>query len=279
MLNRTSNPGFATTVICASFLVSACGGGGDGGSPSGSSASSGGDFSTLKAGLFNATVTYTNTNGAPPKTATTYLSPTGQFAIVFGANAGLSFGTLTFDRLKINGTSNDYRQLTPDNPDPKGFLEEKDPRQGKIKGAITSQGSATFTTSDSEDQVNTTVTLQRQNALSNLGLSLSRVSGTYVMSVTGEPDVSLSVDSNGSLYAEYYTVATGCRLGGIESLSVPDPSINAFNIAYTMSGCTKDIRNGDYSGVGFVGPTTDQRMQMIFAAHNGKVAMRFEGIK
>jgi len=65
----------------------------------------------------------------------------------------------------------------------------------------------------------------------------------------------------------------------MEGLSVPNPSINVFNISYTMSRCDTKIRNGEYSGVGFFGPTTNGRMQMIFAAHNGKVAMKFEGIK
>ncbi|WP_417566585.1 hypothetical protein [Marinobacter sp.] len=274
MTKKMSDPGLAATMLCASLMLSACGGGGGGGGGGdpGSSGSSGGNLSTLKAGLYTANVIYTNTTIS--KTATTYLSPTGQLAIVFGKSSGLSFGTLTFDSIKISGTSHDYRQVDPGSPDPKGFLEDKGIQEGTIKGTIISQGSATFSTSDPAGQVNTNVTLQRQNALSDLRLSLSRASGTY-----GSSDVTLDVNADGSVFSQYYTGATGCQLVGTESLSVPDPSINVFNIAYTMSNCFDVDRNGEYSGVGFFGPTKDQRMQMIFAAHNGKVAMKFEGIK
>ncbi|WP_273208111.1 hypothetical protein [Marinobacter subterrani] len=265
MCERTFNPVLATTMLCASLILSACGGGG---TSSVSSGSSGGTGTTLKAGLYKAKVLYLN--GNPQQTATTYLSPTGKFAAVFGGNSGLTLGNLDFANTRITGTSSDYRQ-----PDPKGFFEAKGVEDGTITGTITSQGSATFSTSDAEGQVDTNVTLQRQNALSDLGISLERASGIYVMSVTGQPDVALTVNSDGSLNAQYYD----CQLGGIETLSVPDPSINVFNISYTMSNCNDDNRSGEYSGVGFFGPTTNGSMQMIFAAHNGIVAMKFEGIK
>lgn len=261
-------------MLCASLILSACGGGG---SDSGGSVDSGGTDTTLEAGLYKANVTYVN--GARSQTATTYLSPTGKFAAVFGENAGLTLGTLEFANAKINGTSNDYRQLDPDQPNPKGFFEAKGVEEGTITGTVLSQGSATFSTSDTEGKVNTNVTLQRQNALSDFGISLGRASGTYEASVTSEPGAALTVQTDGTVEAHYYTNTTGCQLFGMEGLSVPNPSINVFNISYTMSRCDTKIRNGEYSGVGFFGPTTNGRMQMIFAAHNGKVAMKFEGIK
>jgi hypothetical protein len=273
MFERISDPGLVTTMLCASLILSACGGGGSSSGSSGTSSSSGGGATTLKAGLYKAKVTYVN--GASSQTATTYLSPTGKLAAVFGGNAGLTLGTLEFDNAKISGTSHDYRHLDPEDPSPKGFFENKGDEEGTITGTVLSQGAATFSTADGSGQVNTRVTLQRQNALSDFGISLGRASGTYVMSVTDQPNVSLTVNSDGSLDAQYYD----CYLGGIETLSVPDPSINVFNISYKMSNCSKDIREGDYSGVGFFGPATDGRMQMIFAAHNGKVAMKFEGIR
>ncbi|KMQ75960.1 hypothetical protein [Marinobacter subterrani] len=270
MFKRTFNSGLAATVLCASVLLSACGGGGGSGSSGGSAspASSDGDATTLKAGLYKAKVLYLN--GNPQQTATIYLSPTGKFAAVFGGNSGLTLGNLDFANTRITGTSSDYRQ-----PDPKGFFEDKGVEDGTITGTITSQGSATFSTSDAKGQVDTNVTLQRQNALSDLGISLGRASGTYVAS----PDVFLNISSDGSLYAEHYTLETGCRFEGTDSVSVPDASINVFNITYTMSNCNDDNHNGEYSGVGFFGPAPDGRMQMIFAAHNGIVAMKFEGIK
>lgn len=269
MFNRTSDPGLVATMLCASAILSACGGGG---SSSGSSGSSGGAATALKAGLYTARVTYVN--GNPQQTATTYLSPTGKFAVVFGGNSGVSLGKLDFANARISGTSTDYRQA-----DPKGFFEDKGVEDGTITGTVLSQGSATFSTSDAEGKVNTNVTLQRQNALSDLGISLERSSGIYVASVTGEPDVALAVQTDGSVDAHYYTGTTGCQLVGMEGLSVPNPSINVFDIRYTMSNCDTIIRNGEYAGVGFFGPTTDGRMQIIFAAHNGNVAMKFTGIK
>ncbi len=275
MFRRTFNSGLAATVLCASVLLSACGGGGGSGSSgsSASSASSGGDATTLKAGLYVADVKYVN--GAPSQKAVTYLSPTGTFAIIFGGGAGLSFGTLAFDSSNISGTSIDYRQLVSDQPNSEGFVEDRSVFEGAISGTISSLESGSFSTVDPAGKVNTNVTLKRQNSLSDLGISLKRVAGTYVK---GESEVALTFGEDGSSFAQYYTQTTGCQLGGPGTLSVPVASINVFDISYTMSNCTNESRNGEYSGIGFFGPTADQRMQVVFAAHNGNVAMKFEGI-
>jgi hypothetical protein len=268
MFERISDPGLVTTMLCASLILSACGGGG---SSSGSSESPDVAAAALEPGLYEAKIDRVGIDGT--QTATTYLSPTGKFAVVFGENSGLSLGTFDFANGRISGISVDYRQ-----PDPKSFFEGKDDEEGTIAGTVRSQASAKFSTSDAESKVNTNVTLQQTkefNALSDLDISLERASGTYQAS----PDAFLQLSSDGSLYAEHYTQETGCRFEGTESVSVPDASINVFNITYTMSNCNNDNRNGEYSGVGLFGPTTDRRMQMIFAAHNGKVAMKFEGIK
>lgn len=276
MLRSTLYPGFAAIILCTSLILSACGGGG--GSSSSTTNTSGGAATTLKAGLYEAKILYVN--GAPTKAATTYLSPTGNFAAVFGGSGGLTLGNLAFANMRINGTSQDYRQLDPGQPDPKGFFEDKGAEQGVITGTITSQESATFSTADALGQVSTSVTLQRVNSLSDLVISLGNASGTYVSRVEGQSDVSLTVNGNGSLYSEYYRQATGCVLQGTETVSIPDNSINVFNITYTMSSCNNDNvnRNGEYSGVGFFGPMQDQSMRMVFAADNGTVAMRFDGV-
>ncbi|GGC56070.1 hypothetical protein [Marinobacter halophilus] len=270
MFKRTYGSGLSATIICASLVLSACGGGGG----SGGSSSSGGDASTLKAGLYEAKVEYVN--GASSQTAVTYLSPAGDFTSVFRGGAGVSIGKLAFDTTRISGVSSDYRQLGPEQLDPTGFVEDKGTQEGTINGTISSQGSATFSTTDAADQVNTNVTLQRQNLISDVGISLKRTSGTYVK---GESEVALTIGADGSLDAQYYTQTTGCQLVGIEALSVPDASINVFDINYTMSNCTNDNRNGEYSGVGYFIPMNNQQMRVVFATHNGKVAMRFSGAK
>lgn len=269
MFKRTYGSGLSATIICASLVLSACGGGGG----SGGSSSSGGDASTLKDGLYEADIRYVN--GTSSQTAVTYLSPTGEFSIVFGGSAGVSIGKLAFDSTRISGISSDYRQLG-ETTNPEGFVEDKGTQEGTINGTITSQGSATFSTTDAAGQVNTNVTLQRQNLISDVGISLSRASGTYVK---GESEVALTLGADGSLDAQYYTQTTGCQLVGIEALSVPDASINVFDITYTMSNCTNDNRNGEYSGVGYFIPMKDQQMRVVFATHNGKVAMHFTGTK
>lgn len=271
MFKQTFNSGLAATMLCAGLILSACGGGGG---SSGSSASSAGNATTLSAGLYVADVKYVN--GAPSQTAVTYLTPTGKLVLVFGGASGLTFGTLGFDRSTISGTSTDYRQLDSAQPDPTGFTEDKGVQKGTISGTIKSQQSATFATADATGKVNTNVTLQRQNALSDLGISLKAASGTYVK---GESEVALTVGEDGSLFAQYYPQTTGCNLGGPGTLSVPNTAINVFNINYTMTNCTNNDRNGAYSGAGFFGPTADGRTRMVFAADNGKVAMHFEGIK
>ncbi|MDK8463497.1 hypothetical protein [Marinobacter sp. SS13-12] len=259
MYKRTFDSGRAVTMLCASLVLSACGGGG-----SGSSSSSGGDTSTLKAGLYEAKIEYVD--GKPTQNATAFLSPTGKFAVVYGGDAGVSIGKFSFEGTRISGTSNDYRQVGPE-----GFIENKGTEEGTINGTIRSQTSATFSTSDSAGEVNTNVTLQRQNSLSDLGISLKRASGIYVK---GDSEVALTVGEDGTVDSHYYTDTTKCQLLGIETLSVHDTSINVFDISYTMTLCTNEDRRGEYSGIGFVGPAGEQ---MVFASHNGRVAMKFQG--
>jgi len=240
MPKTISDSGLAVTVLSASLMLSACGGGGGG------SDSSGGDASTLKAGLYDAEIA--RVNGSEPQIARTYLSPTGELAIDFGG--GLSFGKLEFDSSTISGTSIDYRQ--PD-ADGKGFFEDRDAREGAISGTINSQGRATFSTDDA-GEVNTEVTLQRVDDISDFGISLTEASGNYErITEPGVSKVVLTVDSNGSLIAQYYD---NCQLLGTQTRSLsPASSVNVFNITYTMSRCDNDIRNGDYSGLGFFAQT------------------------
>lgn len=268
MFQKTSESGLAATMLCASFILSACGGGGGSGGSS-SPGGSGGDATTLKAGLYEAQVTRVVDGTKKPATpALTYLSPTGKFAIDFGG--GLSFGMLEFDSSNISGTSIDYRQ--PD-ADGKGFFEDRDVRDGVISGTINSQESATFSTVDAAGEVNTEVTLQRENTASDFGTSLKQASGNYEQGVS---EVVLNVDAAGSLNAQYQP-PTNCVLSGT---LVPAASINVFDITYKMENCTDAKRNDEYSGVGFfVPPTSEVGQTIVFAAHNGKVAMRFEGTK
>jgi len=267
-----SKIGLATTMLFAGFILSACGGGGGGGSDdsSSSSSSSAGD-GTLKAGLFDATIEYVGSDRT--ESATTYISSTGKFAVIYGGNTGVSIGKLSFDGTAISGNSYDYREIGPE-----GFIEDKGD-EGTISGTINSRESATFTTSDAEGDVNTKVTLQRQNTLSDRDISLADAAGTYEK---GNSEVVLTVGSDGTVESSYYTDTTGCYLTGAQanSLSVPDASINVFDISYTMSNCTEvegeSSRNGDYTGLGFFG---DQQKQIVFTAHNEAVAMKFQGTK
>lgn len=268
---RMSDLGLATTILFTSLFLSACGS-----SSSSDSGSSGGGDGSLKAGLFDANIEYVGSDRT--ETATTYISPTGKFAVIYGGNTGVSIGTLSFDGTAISGTSYDYRQVGPE-----GFIEDKGDK-GTISGTITSQESATFSTSDEAGEVNTKVTLQRQNALSDRDISLANAAGTYsyVNPSTGETEVAVTVGSDGTVDSQYYTATTSCHLAGTQSnsLSVPDTSINVFDISYTMSNCTEvegeASRNGDYTGIGFFG---DQQRQMVFTAHNEAVAMKFSGTK
>ena len=252
-------------MLFAGLVLSACGGGGSSGS-----GSSGEDDGTLKAGLFDATIEYVGSDRT--ESATTYISPTGRFAVIYGGNTGVSIGTLSFDGTTISGTSYDYREVGAE-----GFIEDKGD-EGTISGTVRSQESATFSTSDAEGDVNTKVTLRRQNTVSDRDISLADASGNYS---TSNSEVTVTVRSDGTVDSQYYT-ATGCQLSGAQSnsLSVPDPSINVFDITYTMSDCTEvegePSRNGEYTGLGFFG---DQQRQMVFTAHNEEVAMKFQGTK
>lgn len=282
MSKRMSKIGLATTMLFAGFILSACGGGGGGGSDdSSSSSSSSVGGSTLKAGLYNTTVEYTDDDKETLEDLTSYLSPTGNFAIVYG-ELGVSIGELSFEGTNISGTSNDYRltdpgdpEPNPEPPEPRGFLEFKGIQgieEGSLTGTVTSQTSAKFTASDATGKVYAKVTLRRKNRIGDLGLSLERASGIF--NQVDPPNVALRVDESGSVFAQY-PESIGCGLNG--TLSVPDTSVNIFEITYTMEACKKEIHEGEYSGVGFLVPAGNQSKKLIFTAHNGKVGMQFEG--
>lgn len=262
MSKWTSDIGLATLLLSTGLVLSACGGGGGSGGSSSSSSASSVEDGTLKAGLYTATIEYVD--GKPTQRPTAYLSPTGRFAIVFNGSTGVSVGELTFTNASISGTSNDYRQV-----DSEGFVDDKGD-EGTISGTVSSQESATFSTSDSSGEVNTNVTLQRQNGASDVGISLERASGSYTLDTSS---VVLTVEQDGSVFAQY-PQATGCVLETSKAITVPDASINTFNITYTMSNCADPLRNGEYSGTGFFGG-----QEIAFTAHNGEVAMKFIGSK
>ncbi|MEP1217427.1 MAG: hypothetical protein ABJM11_02355 [Marinobacter sp.] len=275
MSKRTSDIGLATLMLFAGLALSACGGGG-----SSSSGSSGGDDGTLKPGLYNAKIEYTG-DLPTQEGLTSYLSPTGKFAIVYG-ELGVSIGELSFDGTDISGTSNDYRLTDPADesknpkpPEPRGFLEFKGLQgieEGSLAGTVNSQTSATFTASDATGKVYARVSLKRVESVGDLGLSLERVSGVFTQ--VDPPNVALRVDDSGSMFAQY-PKNIGCGLNG--TLSVPDSSINIFEITYTMESCENENHEGAYSGVGFLVPAGNQSKTLIFTAHNGKVGMQFEG--
>ncbi|WP_288354046.1 hypothetical protein [uncultured Marinobacter sp.] len=273
MFRKVTDSGGAAAVLWASLILAACGGGGSGGSSS--SGGSDGDTTSLKAGLYETKVTYAN--GAPSQKPVTYFSPTSKFVIVFGGDAGLTFGTFRFSGSSISATSTDYRQLDPVQPDTDGFFEKRGSQQGVISGTVKSRESAEFSTADAEGKISTNVEMQRQNLVSGLGISLNRASGTYVMVDSGgESRVALVVNTDGSLDAQYSKI--NCVLAG--DLSIPDTSVNVFDVSFTLSSCATDNRDGEYSGVGFFVPeSTDKGRQLVFAAHNGEVAMKFQGTR
>lgn len=266
MLKTMKGYSLPATMLSAMFTLSACGGGGGDSGTSSSSGSSGGG--TLKGGLFETEVTYAN--GDPDQSPVTYYSPTRRFVTVFGGDSALSFGRFALDGSRLNGRSIDYRQLeSSEQQNTEGFIENKGGQEGAINGTVNSQSSANFRTADALGDVKSTANMRRLGLLSDLGISLSRASGTYVR---GESTVALDVGADGSLFAQYPEI--GCTLNG--TLSVPNASINVFDIDYTLSGCSLERRDGDYSGAGYFVLQTDQ-MQIAFAAHNGIVAMKFKG--
>ncbi len=132
MFRKVTDSGGAAAVLWASLILAACGGGGSGGSSS--SGGSDGDTTSLKAGLYETKVTYAN--GAPSQKPVTYFSPTSKFVIVFGGDAGLTFGTFRFSGSSISATSTDYRQLDPVQPDTDGFFETRGIQSGVVMRTV-----------------------------------------------------------------------------------------------------------------------------------------------
>ncbi|MCM0613387.1 hypothetical protein KFJ24_12970 [Marinobacter sediminum] len=192
------------------------------------------------------------------------LSPSGAFAVAF-SDQDLTFGTLTFSSPDvISGTGTDYV-----------LNESWELTSGSISGTVTSSETAELRATASGFYSDST--LQRENTYSDLGITLSDISGTYTMDEPGYLTSSVTIASDGTVTG---SDQTGCVFNG--QITIPDQSINVFEVDYSSSNCgslsyaSASDRNGDFSGIGSYDPSL-QELEVV--SRNGKIASIFFGTR
>ncbi|MEX1228393.1 MAG: hypothetical protein WD623_02440 [Marinobacter sp.] len=268
---------FIPGVCAAALLLSACGGGSSSSTtvrdetpPPEDTSSGRDDFSgqgvkdyfvgpdaTPEAGVFLGEVTYTNET--PAVEGMMFLSPTGNFSFILGADS-ITSGTLTFDGTNVVGTAVEYELFD------KWFRSP-----GALTSTAVSNESATFDPSGIVDEF----TITRDSVASDQTLTFDQIQGLYKTTAGAEPQITVDVDGgiNG--------VDRGCILKG--QITIPVPAINVYELNYEASGCnavgevTGSQRDGEYLGVGTFNPADAGGIE--FGASNGKIASFFTGTR
>lgn len=262
------------SLIFATLLLAACGGGGGGGGSSdggGDPAPGGGGdpvtvAPSVNPGLFSSTITYAS--GAL-EDAFTLISSSGEYAIFSTDSQAGTFGTLTFrsdDTFSGNGT-NVFLDGTWQSID------------GSLEGsAINSEEfSATFAADTAGPEFGLDIVGFRENAVSDLRVTMQDLNGTYSMLAGGTTTVTISAD--GTVTG---SDSTTCVING--AISIPDPAYNIFEGTLSFADCgnvdggaSSAQRNGDYPIVGFLQSVQTGDKQLVFAGTNGEVRSVFIG--
>lgn len=280
---KYSNGALPATSLALSLLLAACGGGGGGGgdnSTADTTDPSGGTnepATRLKAGRFNTTVTYEN---SPSRDGLTILSPTGRFASALqltqqeldaGDRPNISFGEYKFDNGEISGSATDFIYIV----DNESWVSST----GEIDGTVEAPGEGVLGGEASNSS--TSINLKRQPDYSDQGVTLSELSGTYTQS-GNTLHTSITVDSGGTVTGN--GGENGCQVftGENGGVTIPDTSLNVFEIKYTVANCKDEAgdpapeKNGEFSGVGTF-DSEDSRLE--FLANNEEIAVLFSGAR
>lgn len=208
------------------------------------------------------TVTYPS--GASDDAAT-LLSPTGNYVTVV-SDADGTFGSLTFnDDKTLSGTGTNV------------FLDETwQSVDVSLEGNVVN--SEQFTATATNPDFSSELSLARANDISDLGLTLEDLAGSYVMSAgPNSPDgvsTTVNIATDGTVDGQD---TSNCNFEG--TVSIPDTSFNIFegNLSVTLcedieGGATGDQRNGDYEVIGSYDPSINQ---VLFSGTNGTVVALF----
>lgn len=248
--------GVISSAIFAIAVLPGCGGGGSGDESLNSETDSPnqGDI-ILEPGAYAL-----SPSEGPINDTNTLLSPSGEIVTLFAAD-DITVGDIEYGMGgSISGSATDYsfdgsswQTLT-----------------GDISGEILSSSAATFTASAAGfGSIN--YVLARDDQWSDRGVTITELSGTYLMD---RPDVlvtSVTISGDGTLTGND---ETGCVFNG--NVEIPDPQYNVYEVTYQADNCSDSQRNGIYSGLGTYEPSLSQTR---FVGSSAEVGSFFLGTK
>lgn len=260
-----ANAGFM--VVFSALALGACGGGGSGSSDGGKDPGA----VKFKPGLFNSIIP--NEAEETGIKAYTLISPSGKYSIT--SKKTRTSGKVTFP---TNNTLSDEDAVYV-------FFDEKwRSLDGSLKGQSINleEFAVTFTADNAEPGVEFDSVSIRDNELSDMGLALQDLDGTYSLP-DNEFVVTILADGSEAEVtgATKYESGGGCAIYG--SVTVPNSKFNVFEGSLTFSGCPdadeakSDQRDGKYDVIGYLEPLGDGLKRLEFSGDNGQVTTVFSG--
>lgn len=146
---------------------------------------------------------------------------------------------------------------------------------GSVSGQAADSESATLNVQAPETGYQSVVELSRNNSISNTPISLTELSGTYLMQNTDVVTTQVTINSDGTLTG---SDQRGCAFNG--SVIIPDGSVNVFRTIFTAENCgssggsSAEQINGEYRALGIFGGD-----QILVIGTNSKVVAYFRGLK
>lgn len=253
MLTKIKQGARRSSPFLMGFVLTACGGGGSGGggetTPDQSSVE-------LTPGAYATDIAFSDGSSV---SAATLLSPTGEFVVLVDLD-DITVGTLEFGSGgSISGSGTDYVF--------DGSTWQT--QSGTISGEAVSASKATITAT--APGYESTSTLERDAQYSDLGVTLSDLSGTYMMDEPGVFTTTVTIADDGTITG---SDETGCAFNG--NVVIPDAQYNVYEVTYSAANCADSQRNGDYSGLGAYDPSL---AEIQFAGAGSQVASFFIGTK
>lgn len=251
--------GVSILIACSALAISACGGG--------SSSSSDNSATALTPGVYNIGRVYEDRETLE---GISLFSSSGKFVAQLGR---VDFGTLTFSNSgRFSIEIEEYL-----------LGDFSGPVSGALKGQVVSAKEANLTASKSGSDPISNGVLYRDDKRSDSGVtfddelfnSFTTSDAEGAKTITINPDS--SDDSKGVLDGN---IGNKCKLSG--DVSIPDKSINVFEVSYKATGCEpspkeqteESARNGDYTGLGTYIPS---KGEILIYSQNGTVAWKFRG--
>lgn len=240
--------------LFSAVALSACGGGGGGGGGSSGGGGSGSKETGLAAGVYDVNLEF----------------PDGGTANLFGLVSDT--GKLIFFQNLTALTSVDLQFSTQNTISGSGITVDLDvgswvQYEGGVTGTVVPVESASLRVIADDSDNESVAQLTRDNASSNQSITLDQLSANYSMLVGGET-TAFTVNDEGEITG---STTDGCTFFNGQ-ITIPDPSINLFEVHYEADLCSDPDENGEFIGLGTFEPGSDR---ILFATTNEKAARIF----